>query len=261
MKKINKSILRKLYKPPKKSHKGLNGILLIIGGSKKYHGAPWYAVEMASKIVDLIYYHSIKENINLMKKIKSKTPAFITIEKKELNETIKKSDCILIGPGWGVKSKNKRLLNFLLRKHKDKKFVLDADALKMVNKNLLNKNCLVTPHAGEFKKLFKVKATLENVKKMARRYDCYIVLKSQKDIICSPKRCFYNETGNEGMTKGGTGDVLAGLISALACKNDLMLAGKVGVLVNGLAGDNLYKKVGIYYSAEDLIKEIPKILK
>jgi hydroxyethylthiazole kinase-like uncharacterized protein yjeF len=241
---ITRSILKNLYRPPKNSRKGKNGILLIIGGSKKYHGAPWYAIEIASKIVDL------------MQEIKTKSPAFITVGKKELAETIKKSDAVLIGPGWGVTRKNKKLINSLLKKNIGKRFVLDADALKMVDKKLLNINCLVTPHAGEFKLLFGVKASPENTAMMARKFHCHILLKGVKDIICSPKECFFNI-----MTKGGTGDVLAGLVVALACKNDLFLAGKAGALINGLAGDMLYKKVGVYYNAGDLIGEMPKVLK
>jgi len=62
------------------------------------------------------------------------------------------------------------------------------------------------------------------------------------------------------MTKGGTGDVLAGLIAGLACKNDLFLAASVGAYINGLAGDTLYKKVGPYFNASDLCEEIPMIM-
>lgn len=261
MKKITRSILKNFYHPPKNSRKGDNGILLIIGGSKKYHGAPWYAVEIASKIVDLIYYYSVPDNMKLMREIKKKSPAFITVNKKELWEAIDRSDVVLIGSGWGVTPENKRILNRMLKNNKGKKFVLDAGALKMIDKKSLNINCLVTPHAGEFLKLFHVKARPEMAYIMAKKYHCHIVLKGVKDIICSPKECFYNVTGNQGMTKGGTGDVLAGLTAALACKNDLFLAGQAGALINGMAGDNLYKKVSMYYNAWDLIGEIPKVLK
>ena len=258
MKKIEKIILKKLYKPPKNSRKGDNGILLIIAGSEKYHGAPWYAIETASKIVDLVYFHSSVITMRLMEEIKKKSPSFITLNKGELSMGIKKSDCILVGPGWG--KGDKKLLKNLLKKYKNKRFVLDADALKLLDKKLLGKNVLITPHAGEFKKLFKIKATSENVKKMAKKFSCIILLKSQKDIICSPKTCFYNITGNQGMTKGGTGDVLAGLIAALVCKNELLLAGQAGTLINGLAGDKLYKKYRFFYNARDLIEKIGRII-
>jgi NAD(P)H-hydrate epimerase len=70
-----------------------------------------------------------------------------------------------------------------------------------------------------------------------------------------------NRTGNAGMTKGGTGDVLAGLIAALACKNDLFLAGGAGAYLNGLAGDRLQRRVGFAYNASDLVEEIPLTLR
>ena len=70
-----------------------------------------------------------------------------------------------------------------------------------------------------------------------------------------------NKTGNEGMTKGGTGDVLAGLIAALYCKNDVFLAASCGTYLNGLAGDELYERVGPYFNASDLVREIPRVMK
>ena len=62
------------------------------------------------------------------------------------------------------------------------------------------------------------------------------------------------------MTKGGTGDVLAGLIASLACKNDLYLAAKCGSYINKKAGESLYKKQGIYFNATDLVGEIPQVM-
>ena len=73
--------------------------------------------------------------------------------------------------------------------------------------------------------------------------------------------CRVIEGGNEGMTKGGTGDVLAGLIAALACMNDPFLATIVGSFINKAAGDTLYKTVGPYFNASDLADQIPKTMK
>lgn len=100
----------------------------------------------------------------------------------------------------------------------------------------------------------------QQIHHFAKEFGCIIILKGSKDIICSPQNCVFNKTGNEGMTKGGTGDVLAGLIGALACKNELFLAASAGVYINGLAGDSLYKKVGPYYNASDLCNQIPKTM-
>ena len=63
------------------------------------------------------------------------------------------------------------------------------------------------------------------------------------------------------MTKGGTGDVLAGLVAALACKNDSFLAASAGSFINKKAGDSLFKRVGPYFNASDLCDEIPKVMK
>lgn len=257
---VNKKDIQKIKKPKANSHKGENGSLLIIGGSKKYHGALLLSATIASKIVDLVYILSNPENYEVIQKIKSKLFEFITVLKNELGKYVILSDVILIGPGLGVSPKERKLVNELLKKYPQKKFVIDADALKVVNKSLLNRNHILTPHKREFETLFKVKATEINAKKIAKRFGCIIVLKGKEDIIASSSRSKNNITGNQGMTKGGTGDVLAGLIAALACKNSLFLSACAGAYLNGTAADKLKKRVSYYYSASDLIAEIPKLL-
>ena len=63
------------------------------------------------------------------------------------------------------------------------------------------------------------------------------------------------------MTKGGTGDVLAGLVASLACKNDLLLSAKVGSFLNKKAGEYLFEKMGYYFNSTDLVNEIPVVMK
>jgi NAD(P)H-hydrate epimerase len=133
--------------------------------------------------------------------------------------------------------------------------------LKVVDPALFNKNVVATPHVKEFEILFKEKPTPENVEKMAKKWGIVVLLKAKTDIICSPTECRTNETGNAGMTKGGTGDVLAGLVAALMCKNDNFLVARAGAYLNGLAGDRLKEKKGFWYSASELIEEIPLALK
>jgi len=292
-KKIGVGEIKILQQPNSKSHKGENGKLLIIGGSKKYHGAPLLAAKIASKIVDLIYFFSVPKNNVLIQEMKSKLCEFIAINQEEIlwhteqvkritksfekdnriktvkqNTKTKKKhfnlnqiNTILIGPGLDNTEKLGIFVNQLLQKYPKKKYVLDADALKYLNKKLLSQNVILTPHQEEFKRLFNLKANKENVFKIAKKYNCIIVLKGKNDYVASTQKIKINQTGNSGMTKGGTGDVLAGLIAALACQNDLFLAACAGVFLNGLAGEQLAKKVGIYFSASDLIEEIPKIIK
>lgn len=250
-----------MYVPSDKSHKGDNGQLLIVGGSKKFHGAPLLAAHMASKIVDLVFFCSTLDNNRLLQKMKKDLAEFIAVPRREVNKHVERADVVLIGPGLDVGAGSKRLVNGLLKKFPQKKFVLDADALKVVDLKLLNANCVVTPHKNEFRTMFKKIPTEQNVQAMAKKYKCVIVLKGKEDIVCSPRKCKINKIGNAGMTKGGTGDVLAGLISALACKNDLFLSACKGVYLNGKAGDCLFKKVSYYYNASDLIATIPKLMR
>ncbi len=250
-----------LNQPPQQSHKGDNGKLLIIGGSEQFHGAPLFAAKIASKIVDLVYFSSVPENNKLISKMKSKFCDFIAVKRNKAIDFAKKVDTILIGPGIGANKETKKLTNSLLKKFKNKKFILDADALQVVDKKLLNKNCIITPHKGEFKSLFNKTASKKIVLETAKKYNCIIVLKGAKDYITNGKELKINTTGNAGMTKGGTGDVLAGLIAGLSCQNDLFLSARAGAFINGLAGDRLKEKASYYYNASDLIKEIPKTIK
>ena len=129
----------------------------------------------------------------------------------------------------------------------------------MVDKNLLNGKMIITPHHKEYEMLFGLSHT-GSVMEMAKKFDCTIVLKGKEDLICQGDKLVINQTGNEGMTKGGTGDVLAGLVAALYCKNEAFLAASCGAYLNGLAGDRLYKQVGRYFNASDLVKEISRVM-
>ncbi|MBD3247665.1 NAD(P)H-hydrate dehydratase [Candidatus Falkowbacteria bacterium] len=253
--------LQNLKKPKKGSRKGDNGKLLIIGGSETYHGAPILSVMIASRIVDLVYFFSVKKNVELAKKMKLKIRTFINPSEKELEDYVEKVDAILIGPGLEKSKNNEVMINWLLHEFKDKKFILDAGAFDMIKPRLLNKNCILTPHTGEFKKFFGKEADKKNVKALAKKHNCVIALKGSTDLIAGPKEFMINKSGNPGMTKGGTGDILAGLIAGLACTNELFTAAAAGIFINGMAGDRLAKTRGTYYSAEDLLNEIPRTIK
>lgn len=290
MDKFLASDLKKLYLPPKDSHKGQNGKLLIIGGSRLFHGASLWALEVASRIVDLVHYASTPENNQLVQKLKEEFRNAIVIPRKEIESYIEEDDCILIGPGMvraegdisqiqytisDIKEIEEiehegiltyHLTKYLLKKYPQKKWVIDAGALQMMEKERLNKNCLITPHKREFERLFSAQASSEAslpslVKKQAEKNKCTILLKGPTDIICSPKECKIVEGGNSGMTKGGTGDVLAGLVAAFYCKNDVFLSACAASFINKKAGEELFKKVDYYFNASDLADQIPKTMK
>ncbi|OGD60414.1 NAD(P)H-hydrate dehydratase [Candidatus Beckwithbacteria bacterium RIFCSPLOWO2_02_FULL_47_23] len=249
-------ILTQLYRPAKDSHKGQNGKLLVIGGSNLFHSASMWSLEVASRIVDMVFYSSVPVNEAIVKKQKERFHDGIIVPKNKLAEYLTEADCILIGPGMERDEATRKKVNYLLKKYPQKKWVIDGGALQVMDRNLLNKNMIVTPHHQEYKILF----GRELADKMAKKYNCTIVLKGKEDVICDANQCVINQTGNEGMTKGGTGDVLAGLIAALYCKNEAFLAASCGTYLNGLAGDRLYVLVGPYFNASDLVHELPQVM-
>ena len=292
MQDFNSSDLKKLYTPPKNSHKGQNGKLLIIGGSSLFHAASLWALEIASKIVDMVYYSSVPENNQIIFEAKKTFRNGIIVRRKDLEEYVQEADCILIGPGMArrnqklkikeqketQKLKNLKdlkntedegrqtrfLTQYLLSHYPNKKWVIDAGALQEMEVSWVPDNAILTPHAGEFEKLFltqnhslKFKTVLEKAKK----YNCTILLKGASDIVCSPSKCCLVKGGNAGMTKGGTGDVLAGLTAAFYCKNEPFLSACAASYLNKKAGESLFEKQGFYFNASDLVNELPKVMK
>ncbi len=282
---FDKSLLKKLYIPSSDSHKGQNGKLMVIGGSHLFHAAALWALQIASKIVDMVFFSSVVENNEIVQKAKEEFRNGIVVPRGEIEHYIGESDCILIGPGLmrterritnyelritnldeitKLKDEGEQtyfLTKYLLEKYPQKKWVVDGGSLQMITPSMLPKGSVITPHTREFAKLFGVEANEETVAAMAKQYDIIIVAKSEKDIVCSKDACMTIGGGNAGMTKGGTGDVLAGLIAALGCKNDLWLAAVAGSYFNKKAGESLFEKVGYYFNASDLANEIPKVMK
>jgi NAD(P)H-hydrate epimerase len=102
----------------------------------------------------------------------------------------------------------------------------------------------------------------KQVELFAQHYNCTVLLKGPVDVVCSKNKCVKIPGGNSGMTKGGTGDVLAGLVAALYCKNnDPFLVAQSASFINKKAGESLFKKAGYYFNASDLADEIPRVMK
>lgn len=261
--------LKGLYVPPRESHKGQNGRLLVIGGSHLFHAASLWALTVASRIVDLVHYSSVPENNEIVHKAKEEFRNGIVIPREDIKSYIEEDDCILIGPGMTRDSETKELTDRLLAKYPNKQWVIDAGALQMMDISLIPKNAILTPHRKEFEGLVSTNHELgimnhgealaveDQVRLFAKQYQCIVLLKGAKDIASNVEEVRIIEGGNAGMTKGGTGDVLAGLIAALACKNDPFLATIAGSFINKKAGDALYTRVGPYFNASDLADQIP----
>lgn len=285
IKEFKEEELKKLYKPHKDSGKEDNGQITIIGGSKLFHGSPIFALKVASRIVDMVFFASPEPSVGrVAEKVKSKLSSFIWVPFDEVEEYVKKSDAILIGPGLmryhkenqkslaspseagraKIKNQNldkeglksKRITETLLRKFPKKQWVIDAGSLQVMEAKFIPQNAILTPNLKEFQLLFGVDAEVD----IAKKYHCIIVLKNIDTLVCSPKECVVIKGGNAGLTKGGTGDALAGLAVALAAKNPPFLSACAASYLTKKAADALHKKVGFAYNADDLVEEVPRVL-
>ena len=286
MQQFDERMLQQLNMPLSDSHKGQNGKLLVIGGSTLFHAASLWALTIASRLLDMVFYASVKENNDIVHELKKEFRNGIVVARNDIEDYVTEADVVLIGPGMmrseGVKNGEWRMENgetlekinaiedeglqsyyltkYLLAKYPEKKWVIDAGALQMMDPEWLkqlNGNAIITPHPAEFERVFDTQDPME----VAKKYNCTILLKGEKDLVCSPTESVEIAGGNAGMTKGGTGDVLAGLVSALACKNDLFLSACAGSYLNKKAGESLYERVGYYFNSSDLAEEIPRVMK
>ncbi len=288
MEKFDVNSLKSLYIPAPTSHKGQNGKVLVIGGSHLFHSSAFWALEAASKTVDMVYFSSTPMNNEIVKKLKSKFVNGIIVPREKLEDYILEADCILIGPGLprpdGMETGDddtKILTEKLLQKYRHKKWVIDGGSLQVIEPEIIPETAIITPNAKEFSKLFFAvipnsfrdpemlkQVQHDTVKNLANKYKITILLKGPVDIVCSPFdsaqgeiRCVRISGGNAGMTKGGTGDVLAGLVAALYAKNDAFLSATCASFINKKAGESLFERAGLYYNSSDLVAEIPKVMK
>lgn len=286
MEQFNPEQLKKLYIPPKDSHKGQNGKLMLIGGSHLFHAASLWALTMASRIVDMVFYSSVPENNEIVQSTKKEFGDGIVVLRDDIESYIKEADAMLIGPGM-LRAENLlnteqeltlqeinqlpsegeqsyHLTKYLLKKYPEKQWVIDAGALQMMDLawlKQLQKPAILTPHQGEFERVFGVAGDDRSVAEAAKQHNCVILLKGEKDVVCSAAACLHISGGNAGMTKGGTGDVLAGLVAGLATKNEPFLAASAGAYFNKKAGEALFERVGFFFNASDLASEIPVVMK
>ncbi len=269
------------------SHKGDNGYVLAVGGCGNYAGAVILASMAALRggwdLVKIIAPESVARASNAY------SPDLVTMKLKNsyfklnnfniVKKSMEKFDVLLIGNGIGLNKSTKQFCKKTIKNIKKLK-VIDADAIKSISMDDA-KNSIITPHSKELeyflinskiqehiiKKLnnennvFK-KSTL--IKKITQKFldkNNIILLKGKIDIIISKNKIFYVRGGNAGMTKGGTGDVLAGLCAGfLAQSKDLLQSAINASYFNKKIGDILLKKKkGFTYLASDMVEEIKRI--
>jgi NAD(P)H-hydrate epimerase len=264
---------------PSEAHKGDFGRLLVIGGSEVFSGAPTLVSLAALRTgVDLTYIAAPQKTAYA---IASMSPNLITVklEGEHLNTrnnaVIKRylevSTAIIIGPGLGLHKETRDAVNEIITMIETAKIplLLDADGLKAFaeSKPKVAIPLVLTPHAGEYKILTggmppaNLEKRAEEVQKTAQKLGATILLKGNVDVISDGKRVKLNFTGNPGMTVGGTGDVLSGIVGAfLAQKADPFEAAVAGAFINGAAGDFAKSEKGYHMVPTDIIDWIPRIM-
>ena len=263
----------------KSSRKGDNGKVLVVGGSYVYHGAPVLSSLAALRIgTDLVYTAVPKNNVQATRAI---SPDLIVIPladakltrgsvNKLLGQIPKDLDSATIGMGLAIQDIEalKILVKSLL--NRDVRLSLDASALvKSILPLIKGKNVVVTPHSGEFYRLFgeelpsEKKNHVKFIEKVAKKYSVTILLKGQTDIISDGKRTFQNsKSSSSAMTVGGTGDVLSGIVSGLLARNRNSLeSAAIAAYLNGLCGKYVQKEIGTHMIASDLINVLPYVAK
>jgi len=285
--------IQSLSHPEQKSHKGNNGKVMVIGGSSLFHGAVLWSAEMASHIVDMVHVASTKENNEIIKAIKIAWQSGIVVPQKDIPHYALEDDVILVGNGMmrsevensklKIESREwqdilkvvdegrftRELVYYLITHFSEKQFIFDAGALQMMDKKWLGslkKKALVTPHQKEFMTLFgvdvremEIEGKISTVEQMAQENGCIILLKAIDDIISDGKKTVVVRGGNAGLTKGGTGDILAGLIAGLSAHSDPFMSAVIGSYLLKQTADRLFQIKGNWYSVADIITLLPQL--
>lgn len=264
---------------PLHSHKGDFGRLLVVGGSETFSGAPTLVAMAALRVgVDLAYVGAPEKTAYA---ISSMSPDLITIKLEgahlnpdnvaALKPYIESTDAVTVGPGLGLHPETGKAVKAIIESVEKvgKPLLLDADGLKAFAgfKRQLKVPLVLTPHSGEYTVLTGEKLP-ENlldriyaVRKTAAKLNATVLVKGAIDVISDGRRFKLNFTGNPGMTVGGTGDVLSGIVGAfLAQRVDTFEAAVAGAFVNGAAGDFVFEEKGYHMTASDLVPWISRVL-
>lgn len=263
----NEEIKQKIKPREKFSHKGTYGHALIVAGSLGKMGACVLSTKAALRSgAGLVTAFVPKCGYEIIQITNPEAICEFSSEENYLAGDLswKNYSAIGIGPGIGKEIKTMQLIEHFFHNYSCP-LVLDADALNLISEydSLFDKvpeNSILTPHPKEFDRFFgqseSAFARLEKQREQAKKLKCHIILKGTYTSICGPDGIVYfNNTGNSGMAKGGSGDVLTGLLTGLLAQGySTKDACQIGVWIHGLAGDfAAQKKNEITMTAMDLI--------
>ena len=274
----HQAVLSILPDRAKDAHKGDFGKVLLLCGSKGYTGAAYLAAMGALRSGAGLVFLGVPESIYQIEAVKLNEAIVFPLPDEggklsaaaipEILERLPKMNTVLIGPGLGQSEGVFQVVKAVLEKA-DCPVVLDADGINMIaaHKDLVRGRTnptILTPHAGEFARLGgDAGGRQAAAEKMAQDLGCILLLKGHHTVITDGETTYINPTGNPGMAVGGSGDVLAGIITALLGQEiEPLEAAACGAWLHGAAGDRCAAQIGQYgMLPTDMVNVLPRLLK
>lgn len=270
--------LSDLWRPIETTGKFNGGQVTIIGGSSLFHGAPILALKAASRCVGMVYWAASETEVGVANLLKASLASFIWIPREELDQYIKKSEAVLIGPGLmrnhresegvvcdGEGRSTRELTLSVFGMAREKRIVVDGGSLQVLEVEDLPRGAVITPNRKEYEMLFKERLSddseeiIEQISRKARAFGLIILHKGKVSVVSDGERTVVIEGGSLGLIKGGTGDVIAGLVVGLLAKNEPILAVSAASFLVNTAAEKLEKAMGVMFNADDLVDELFKI--
>lgn len=263
---------------PADAHKGNFGKLLLLCGSRGFTGAAYLAAMGALRSGAGLVFLGVPESIYAIEAVKLNEAVVFPLPDRDgalsreaiedIERRLPQMDAVLLGCGLGLTEDTEALVCWALE-HIPCPLILDADGITLAarHKDLLRGRTgitILTPHAGEFARLgYSAEKRQEAAMMAARELGCILVLKGHHTVITDGARTYINPTGNPGMAVGGSGDVLAGIITALVGQGLAPLeAAACGCWLHGRAGDECAKRLGQYgMLPTDMLEALPRLLK
>jgi ADP-dependent NAD(P)H-hydrate dehydratase len=264
------------------SHKGDNGVVAVVGGSRIFHGAPFFTSISATRAGADMVYLAVPKLIAVS--IRALTPDLIIFPMADAKLTkgaadaflkwLPEIDCLVLGPGMGRQNlEGARKIVSQVALERKVRVSLDAEAQNVELYSLLKgKGCITTPHPGEFKRVFRtdpgnsLEERMRSVKSKAQEFGITILMKAHESIISDGEQVYVNRSGGAAMTCGGIGDTISGVIGAFCAQavgtnlKPVEIVAAASYIV-GRAGEKAESIRGFHLVATDIIEQLPAVLK
>ena len=267
--------------PPRlnNTHKGNYGKDLLLCGSQGYTGAASFAAMGALRVGAGLVFLALPESIYTIEAIKLNEPIVLALPDEDgkyaataiqqIRTMMQGKDVILVGPGMGQSPNTAEITCSILREFQGT-VILDADGINVMRDHIdiLRERTyptILTPHDGEFIRIGGNLAVnrISAVTSLAKDLGVIVLLKGYRTIITDGNSCYLNTTGNPGMATGGSGDILAGMITGLVGQGIAPIqAAACAAWLHGAAGDFCAEQIGQYgMLPSDILDVLPRLLK